>query len=249
MKNQPIEFEGVSARIGENVILRNLDFSVGPGERLVVIGPSGSGKSSLLRVACGLLKTSAGTVKLFGAPLPIKGPLLRLARQRMSFIFQNFNLYGMKTAIENVMLPLTELRGMDREAARQRAHTTLDRVACGHLAERYPFELSGGQQQRVAIARAVAVEPEILLLDEPTASLDPELVQSALELLSDVVRTGSSKGPMSLVCVTHEIGFGCRLADRMMFMDEGRIVESGRPEQLIERPATERLKVFLSARQ
>lgn len=249
MNDPVLEFASVSARIGTVPILRDVSFAIRPGERLAIIGPSGSGKSSLLRVACGLLKHSEGDIRLFGEPLPTKGHALRQARQRMALIFQSFNLYGMKTVIENVMLPLTELKGLDTATARQQARAALDRVACAALAERYPFELSGGQQQRVAIARAIVVEPQILLLDEPTASLDPELVQSALHLLADVVRTGSSRGPMSLICVTHDIGFGRRLADRMIFMDQGRIIESGTPDQLVDAPATPRLKAFLDARQ
>lgn len=243
-----VQFDRVSARIGTVAILNDVSFTAAPGERLVIIGPSGSGKSSLLRVASGLLKPASGEVKLFGSPLPRQAKALRLVRHRMAFIFQSFNLFAMKTAIENVMLPLTELTGLGRPAAKERAHEALRKVACEALAERYPFELSGGQQQRVAMARAIVTEPEILLLDEPTASLDPELVQGALDLLIDVVGSGNSKGPMSMICVTHEIGFGRRLADRMMFMDRGGIVESGAPDQLLEHPTTTRLRDFLSAR-
>jgi ABC-type polar amino acid transport system ATPase subunit len=251
MNDRPavLEFDRVSARIGTASVLSDIAFALAEGERLVVIGPSGSGKSSLLRVASGLLKPSGGEVRIFGSPLAARGEGLRQARRRMALIFQGFNLFGMKTAIENVMLPLVEVAGLGIADARERAHAALARVACGMLAERYPFELSGGQQQRVAIARAIATEPEILLLDEPTASLDPELVQGALDILLDVVRSGSSGKPISLLCVTHEIGFARRLADRMIFMDEGRIVESGLPDQMTDRPETARLKAFLNARQ
>ena len=220
---------GVTVRLGEHLALDDVSLTVAPGERVVLAGPSGSGKSTLLRAAVGLVPVEAGHVQAFGADIAAPSALMA-ARRRMGFIFQDFNLYRMKTALENVALAPLAVAGLTCREAEAHARDALARVDCAELAGRYPFELSGGQQQRVAIARALVMEPDVLLLDEPTASLDPELVRSALDLLLEVAGDGPGGRGMALVCATHEIGFARRLAERVVLLEAGRAVREGAPD-------------------
>lgn len=237
-----IELEGVSLNLGGTEVLRCIDLSVRCGERLAIIGPSGSGKSTLLRCMNGLARPSTGVVRLFGEPID-GGASTKEARLRMETIFQSFNLYSNRTVLQNVMLVPTRLLGLPRDAAQRLAMEHLDAMGIADLAARYPFQLSGGQQQRVALARALAKSPEVLLLDEPTSALDPERVQSVLSLIAEVTHKG-----VTTVMVTHELGFARRQAHRMIFMCDGRIVEDGTPEQMLERPRSVRLNAFLEQR-
>jgi ABC-type polar amino acid transport system ATPase subunit len=237
-----IELRGIELSFGSHRVLAGIDLTVRPGERIALIGPSGSGKSTLLRCVNGLQRPDGGTVLIFGEPLARRGRAQVAVRRRMGMIFQHFNLYSMKTVLENVTLAPMAVRGLAKMEAERLAQTCLARVGVAMLADKYPFQISGGQQQRVAIARALAMEPEILLLDEPTSALDPELVQSMLELVQSL-----TDGGMTVLCVTHEINFARRLADRILFMADGRIHESGGPAELLDRPRSERLKSFLAS--
>jgi len=235
-----VALAGVELSFGSRRILTGIDLSVGAGQKLVIIGPSGSGKSTLLRCVNGLERPDRGSVTIFGQSLAGSARTLTAARRRMGVIFQQFNLYSMLSVRRNVTLAPRRLLGLSRQEADAWAHACLARVEVAHLADKYPFQISGGQQQRVAIARALAMRPEILLLDEPTSALDPELVRSLLDLLESVARDG-----MTVLCVTHELGFARRLADRVVFMAEGRIVEEGAVADLLRSPRTKRLRDFL----
>lgn len=237
-----IEMRDVRLSFGAYEALRGVSMAVRAGERVLVCGPSGSGKSTLLRCLVGLETPGAGEVHAFGLRIDKDARALRVARLRMAFIFQSFNLFSNMTAAGNVSLGLRRLRGMARRDADAKAREMLGLVQLAELADKYPFQLSGGQRQRVAIARALATEPDVLLLDEPTSALDPELVQGFLELLRRVVSPS-----LTVVCATHELGLARRLAQRIAFMAEGRIVEEGPAAQLLERPSSERLKAFLSS--
>lgn len=237
-----VEFSGVHLRLGDTEVLRGIDLTIGCGERVAIIGPSGSGKSSLLRCINGLVRPGAGAVRVFGEDISSPAALQSI-RLRTEMIFQSFNLYSNRTALGNVMLAPERLLGMPRAAAEKLAREQLEAVGIGHLAHAYPFELSGGQQQRVALARAFAKSPELMLFDEPTSALDPELVQGVLGL----IEAATTKG-ITTVTVTHELGFARRQAQRMLFMCEGRILEDGAPADLLDRPRNERLKALLQHR-
>jgi glutamate transport system ATP-binding protein len=240
-RRSTIELRGLRLSFGPHRILAGIDLTVAAGERVALIGPSGSGKSTLLRCVNGLERPDEGEVLIFGERLASRGRALVDARRRMGMIFQHFNLYSMKTVLENVMMAPSAVGGLPKAEAERVARDCLARVEVAMLADKYPFQISGGQQQRVAIARALAMRPEILLLDEPTSALDPELVQSMLELVQSLADEG-----MTILCVTHEIGFARRLADRLLFMAGGQILESGRPEALLDAPRSERLRSFLA---
>lgn len=236
-----LEIDGLRLRYGGFTALDDVSLTVRRGDRLVLIGPSGSGKSSLIRCLNGLERPEAGAIRLFGQDILRDGRALRAARLRMGMIFQQFNLYSGRTALENVALAPRKLGGLSATAAQDRALETLDRVGMADFAERYPFQLSGGQQQRVAIARALAMEPEVLLLDEPTSALDPELVRGVLDLIAEIAAEG-----MTIVCATHEMGFARRVGDRILFLCDGRIVEAGAPAALFTAPDSPRLAAFLA---
>lgn len=236
-----IALRGLRLSLGRRLILDDVDLTIAPGERVALIGPSGSGKSTLLRCVGGLERPDAGRVTIFGTDLTEGRAAVMRARRRMALIFQQFNLYSLKTVLENVALAPIAVAGMRRAAAEEWARDCLARVGIDGFEARYPFQISGGQQQRVAIARALAMRPDILMLDEPTSALDPELVQSMLELIQSLAESG-----MTILCVTHEIGFARRLADQVHFMAEGRVLESGRPAALLDAPRSERLKTFLA---
>ncbi|MGP0224835.1 MULTISPECIES: amino acid ABC transporter ATP-binding protein [unclassified Paenarthrobacter] len=224
---------------GSNHVLRGIDLHVEKGTTASVIGPSGSGKSTLLRVMNRLIEPDQGDILLDGRSVLKDNP--DELRRRIGMVFQQFNLFPHKTVAENITLALRKLRGMSKDEARAEALDQLDLVGLKHKADSRPANLSGGQQQRVAIARALAMKPEVMFFDEATSALDPELVKGVLALMADLARGG-----MTMVVVTHEMGFSRNVSDKVTFMDAGVVVESGPPEQLFTNPQTERLQGFLS---
>jgi polar amino acid transport system ATP-binding protein len=234
-----LELAGLSMAYGTFDVVRDISFAVEPGSTTCVIGPSGSGKSTLLRGINRLHEPQSGRVLLAGEATSGMGP--EQLRQRIGMVFQHFNLFPDHTALDNVALALWKVKGLPRAAARDRAARSLAEVGLAERAGHRPRDLSGGQQQRVAIARALAMEPEVMLFDEATSALDPELVKGVLTLMAGLGERG-----MTMVVVTHEMGFARRVADQVVFMDEGELVERGRPEELFEHPRSPRLQRFLS---
>ena len=236
-----VELRKVSKRFGDTQALVDIDLAVDRGEVVVVVGPSGSGKSTLCRTINRLETIDSGTILIDGQPLPEEGrPLARL-RADIGMVFQSFNLFPHKTVIDNVMLGPVKVRGVSKAQARERAATLLERVGIADKAGRYPAELSGGQQQRAAIARALAMEPKLMLFDEPTSALDPELIGEVLRVMEDLAHAGTT-----MIVVSHEMGFARRAARRVVFMDQGRIVESAPPERFFDAPESARAREFLS---
>jgi polar amino acid transport system ATP-binding protein len=229
----------VHLSFGSNEVLRGVDLDVPAASTACVIGPSGSGKSTLLRVVNRLLEPDSGDVLLDGRSVLEDDP--DVLRQRVGMVFQHFNLFPHKTVRANITLGLTRLKGLSKDEAAERALVHLDRVGLAHKADVRPGNLSGGQQQRVAIARALAMEPEVMLFDEATSALDPELVKGVLATMADLASEG-----MTMLVVTHEMGFARSVAQQVLFMDHGRVVEAGEPEAVFETPRTERLQRFLS---
>jgi ABC-type polar amino acid transport system ATPase subunit len=238
-----VALSAASVRYGAAYVLNAFDLAVEPGERVVLIGPSGSGKSTILRVMAGLTPLSAGSFRLFGAS-PRTNADWQAVRRRMGMVFQGFNLWSMRRAIDNVVLAESEITGVSPASLRGRGLDLLARVGCAELADRYPHELSGGQQQRVAIARALMSGPELVLLDEPTSALDPESVKGVLDLLASLATDGQHP---AFVCATHEIGFARRIADKVVFLEDGRAVDEGPPERLLDSSADTRLGRYLRA--
>jgi polar amino acid transport system ATP-binding protein len=246
-----VEVHDVHKWYGTHRVLDGVDLSVRPGEVTVILGPSGSGKSTLLRVVNHLEKPEIGHVSINGELIGVRRHGDRLKelserailaqRSRIGFVFQNFNLFPHLTVLENVAAAPAATGQLDRTAARQLARELLDRVGLADKAAAYPRQLSGGQQQRVAIARALALRPGVILFDEPTSALDPELVGEVLAVIKDLARDGAT-----MVVVTHEIGFAREIADRVVFIDDGRIVEQGPPAEVLDRPRHERTRDFLS---
>ncbi|KPC63878.1 amino acid ABC transporter ATP-binding protein [Streptomyces chattanoogensis] len=236
-----IEMRGVNKYYGKLHVLQDIDLTVGRGEVVVVIGPSGSGKSTLCRAINRLETIESGTIELDGSPLPEEGKALARLRAEVGMVFQSFNLFAHKTVLANIMLAPMKVRKKKKEEAAQRARELLDRVGLGSQADKYPAQLSGGQQQRVAIARALAMDPKALLFDEPTSALDPEMINEVLEVMRQLAREG-----MTMVVVTHEMGFARSAANRVVFMADGRIVEDRTPEDFFTAPRSERAKDFLS---
>jgi len=222
--------------------LAGVSLEIHPGELVAVMGPSGSGKSTLLNVAGGLDRPTSGTVTIGGDTLTDLGPrdLAKLRRRRMGFVFQDYNLIPSLTAAENVALPL-ELDGQRARQARRQARHTLDLMGLMDLSDRYPDQMSGGQQQRVAIARALAMKPKVMLFDEPTSALDPEMINEVLDVMVQLAKEG-----MTMIVVTHEMGFARKAADRVVFMADGQIVEDATPEEFFTNPKSSRAKDFLS---
>jgi glutamate transport system ATP-binding protein len=231
---------GVNKWFGDLHVLKDIDETIHRGEVVVVIGPSGSGKSTLCRAINRLETIQQGTITLDGTALPEEGKELAALRAEVGMVFQSFNLFAHKTILENVTLGPIKVRGDKKDAAEARARELLDRVGVGHQAAKYPAQLSGGQQQRVAIARALAMNPQVMLFDEPTSALDPEMIKEVLDVMVDLARQG-----MTMVVVTHEMGFARTAADRVLFMDDGRIVERNTPEQFFTNPQSDRAKDFL----
>src|SRR6266702_406155 len=234
-----INLNGVSKSFGATKVLKEINLEVRPGEVLVLIGASGSGKSTVLRIMAGLETADSGEVWVNDVPLHDVRRAQEI-RGHVGMVFQQFNLFPHKTALGNVTLALIKARKMSAVDARKRAMDVLDRVGLADRAEHYPSQLSGGQQQRVAIARALAVEPGIMFFDEATSALDPELVGEVTEVMRGLARDG-----MTMVVVTHEMGFARKTADRVVFMDKGVIAEQGAPEQIFVNPQNERTRQFL----
>nr|WP_204331469.1 amino acid ABC transporter ATP-binding protein [Geodermatophilus sabuli] len=222
-------------------VLQDIDLSIDRGEVVVVIGPSGSGKSTLCRAINRLEAIEQGEITIDGQRLPEEGKELARLRADVGMVFQSFNLFAHKTILENVTLGPVKVRRKPKAEAEQRARELLDRVGVGAQADKYPAQLSGGQQQRVAIARALAMDPKVMLFDEPTSALDPEMINEVLDVMTGLARDG-----MTMVVVTHEMGFARRAANRVVFMDAGRVVEAADPETFFTRPQSDRAKDFLS---
>ncbi|MFF3560386.1 amino acid ABC transporter ATP-binding protein [Streptomyces sp. NPDC002574] len=236
-----VVLEGVNKHFGALHVLQDINLTIGRGEVVVVIGPSGSGKSTLCRAVNRLETIDAGRITVDGKPLPAEGKELARLRADVGMVFQSFNLFAHKTVLENVTLGQIKVRKTDKRSAEERARTLLDRVGVASQADKYPAQLSGGQQQRVAIARALAMEPKVMLFDEPTSALDPEMINEVLEVMQQLARDG-----MTMVVVTHEMGFARSAANRVVFMADGRIVEQATPDQFFSNPRSDRAKDFLS---
>ncbi|MFJ6784864.1 amino acid ABC transporter ATP-binding protein [Streptomyces yangpuensis] len=236
-----VVLSNVNKHFGALHVLQDIDLSIARGEVVVVIGPSGSGKSTLCRTINRLETIDSGTITLDGKELPSEGKGLARLRADVGMVFQSFNLFAHKTVLENVMLGQLKVRGTDQATARAKAVSLLERVGVGTQADKYPAQLSGGQQQRVAIARALAMEPKVMLFDEPTSALDPEMINEVLEVMQQLAREG-----MTMVVVTHEMGFARSAANRVVFMADGKIVEEATPEQFFSNPRSDRAKDFLS---
>ncbi|TDD60567.1 amino acid ABC transporter ATP-binding protein [Kribbella antibiotica] len=234
-----LEVRGVELAFGTNKVLRGVDLDVPAGRTACVIGPSGSGKSTLLRTINRLIEPDAGDVRLGGESVLAGSP--DVLRRRIGMVFQHFNLFPHKSVIDNITLPLRKLQKLSVEEARAAALEQLELVGLSEKAESRPGNLSGGQQQRVAIARALAMKPEVMLFDEATSALDPELVKGVLGLMADLAQSG-----MTMVVVTHEMGFAREVADQVAFMDQGVVVESGVPDQIFTAAESPRLQQFLS---
>ena len=236
-----IRVKGLKKSFGDLHVLRGIDEEISQGEVVVVIGPSGSGKSTFLRCLNLLEESTAGEIYVDGEQINAPGVNVNKIRQKMGMVFQHFNLFPHVTIMENIILAPLLLKKMNREQAIARGQELLNRVGLGEKADAYPSQLSGGQKQRVAIARALAMNPEIMLFDEPTSALDPEMVGEVLEVMKDLARSG-----MTMVIVTHEMGFAREVASRVFFMDQGIIMEQGTPEEIFSSPQNERTKEFLS---
>jgi glutamate transport system ATP-binding protein len=236
-----IVLDGVNKWFGPLHVLHDVDLSVGRGEVVVVIGPSGSGKSTLCRAINRLEPINSGTILFDGKPLPAEGKALAKLRSEVGMVFQSFNLFAHKTILQNVTLGPIKVRGEKPEAARKRAMALLDRVGIANQAGKYPAQLSGGQQQRAAIARALAMQPKAMLFDEPTSALDPEMVGEVLDVMTSLARDG-----MTMVVVSHEMGFARHAANRVIFMSDGQLVEDAPPAEFFANPRSERAKDFLS---
>jgi ABC-type polar amino acid transport system ATPase subunit len=236
-----VRFTRVNKHFGPLHVLRDIDLAVAPGEVVVVCGPSGSGKSTLIRCVNGLEGIQGGEIVVLGEP--VSGPRVDLVKLRthVGMVFQSFNLFPHMTALQNIALAPVKVLGAPRAEAERAARALLERVGIHDKAGHYPASLSGGQQQRVAIARALAMQPRIMLFDEPTSALDPEMINEVLDVMTTLAREG-----MTMMVVTHEMGFARRVADRVVFMDGGAIVEQNAPEAFFASPHSERAKVFLS---
>ena len=230
----------VQKHFGQLHALKDIDLTVTRGEVVVVIGPSGSGKSTLCRAINRLETIDEGTITLDGQPLPQEGKALASLRAEVGMVFQSFNLFAHKTILENVSLGPIKVRGVKKAEADKKSRELLERVGIGHQADKYPAQLSGGQQQRVAIARALAMEPKVMLFDEPTSALDPEMIKEVLDVMIDLAQQG-----MTMLVVTHEMGFARTAADRVIFMADGAIVEENTPEEFFTNPSSDRAKDFL----
>ncbi len=240
-KGEPlVVLDHVNKHFGDLHVLQDIELTVKRGEVVVVIGPSGSGKSTLCRTINRLETIDDGTITLDGEPLPAEGKALARLRAEVGMVFQSFNLFAHKTILENVTLGPIKVRGENKAAADKRAKDLLERVGVAHQAAKYPAQLSGGQQQRVAIARALAMEPKVMLFDEPTSALDPEMIKEVLDVMVELAEQG-----MTMIVVTHEMGFARGAADRVIFMSDGAIVEENTPEEFFTNPQSDRAKDFL----
>ena len=241
-RSQPpiLEIEGLRKSFGDTEVLRGIDLEVDREELVFIIGPSGSGKSTLLRCCNRLEDATSGSIKFDGTDISAPSVDINELRQQMGMVFQSFNLYPHLTALGNVTLALHRAVGQTKDESEERGRAALGRVGLSEKADAYPNELSGGQQQRVAIARALALEPRILLMDEPTSALDPELVGSVLKVIRELEESG-----MTMLIVSHEMQFAREAADRVIFLDQGEVLESGAPDQIFSSPEHERTRAFL----
>ncbi|MBM7053801.1 amino acid ABC transporter ATP-binding protein [Streptomyces durocortorensis] len=236
-----IELRDVNKHFGELHVLQDINLTVGRGEVVVVIGPSGSGKSTLCRAINRLETIESGSITIDGRPLPEEGKGLARLRAEVGMVFQSFNLFAHKTVVDNVSLAQLKVRKRKKDEADRRSRELLERVGLAAHAEKFPAQLSGGQQQRVAIARALAMDPKALLFDEPTSALDPEMINEVLEVMQQLAREG-----MTMIVVTHEMGFARSAANRVVFMSDGCVVEDRTPEDFFTNPSSDRAKDFLS---
>ena len=239
-KDVMISIRGLHKHFGDLEVLKGIDLNVHRGEKVVILGPSGSGKSTMLRCINALEDPDKGTITVDGIEVTSRRTNINKLREHLGMVFQRFNLWPHKTVLENVMLGQMVVSGKDKEAARKKAIETLTRVGLAAKADDYPVRLSGGQQQRVGIARALAMDPKAILFDEPTSALDPELVGEVLAVMKSLADEG-----MTMVVVTHEIGFAREVADHVVFMDGGVIVEQGHPSEVLVNPKEERTRAFL----
>ena len=237
-----IELRHVDKHYGDLHVLRDINLKVSRGEVLVIIGPSGSGKSTLCRTINRLETIDSGEVLIEGKPLPAEGKDLARMRSELGMVFQQFNLFAHKTILENMTLCPVDVLGMDRKEAEKRAMDLLARVGVAEQANKVPAQLSGGQQQRAAIARSLAMHPKAMLFDEPTSALDPEMINEVLDVMVELAREG-----MTMIVVTHEMNFARRVADRVVFMADGQILEEGEPDEFFDHPKTERARSFLDS--
>ncbi len=241
MAEPAIEFKGVDKWFGKLQVLREINLAVRTGEVVVVCGPSGSGKSTLIRCVNALEPIQRGELVVLGESVSTPGVNLSALRTRVGMVFQSFNLFPHMTVLRNIMLAPIKVRGLSQGEAEKTARALLQRVRIPDKAEVYPANLSGGQQQRVAIARALAMQPKIMLFDEPTSALDPEMINEVLDVMTDLAKDG-----MTMMCVTHEMGFARRVAHRVVFMDAGQVVEEAAPEAFFAAAKSDRAKEFLS---
>ncbi|SFG34275.1 amino acid ABC transporter ATP-binding protein, PAAT family [Halobacillus alkaliphilus] len=242
MAKQMIEVNKLNKYFGDNHVLKDIDFHVAESEVVVLIGASGSGKSTMLRCLNFLEMKNSGEIFIKGNEVNPKKDNVNEVRQKVGMVFQHFNLFPHKTVLGNVMEAPTQVKGLSKSQAKKEGKELLEKVGLAEKANDYPSRLSGGQKQRVAIARALAMKPEIMLFDEPTSALDPELVGEVLQTMKDLAKEG-----MTMVVVTHEMGFAREVADRVVYMHEGRIVETGAPKDIFENPKEERTQAFLSS--
>ena len=236
-----VRMQRVNKWFGKFQVLKDIDFSVAAGEKIVICGPSGSGKSTLVRLVNGLEVPQDGTVEVDGVVLDDNPRAIDRVRREVGMVFQQFNLFDHLTVLDNLVLAPVWVKRMRRPEAEALAMTYLERVRIAEQARKYPGQLSGGQQQRVAIARALCMSPKIMLFDEPTSALDPEMIKEVLDVMVELASEG-----MTMICVTHEMGFARAVADRMVFMDAGEIVEEAPPQQFFSAPRSERTRQFLS---
>ena len=240
--NRPlVELTHVEKHYGDLHVLKDINLTVRKGEVLVIVGPSGSGKSTMCRTINRLETIDSGDIRIDGKPLPQEGKELAKLRAEVGMVFQSFNLFANKTILENVTLAPIKVRHMDKKKAEDLAMDLLGRVGVASQASKMPSQLSGGQQQRVAIARALAMQPKVMLFDEPTSALDPEMVNEVLDVMVELAHEG-----MTMLCVTHEMGFARKVADKVVFMADGQILEQSTPDDFFEHPKTDRAKDFLS---
>ena len=235
-----VELDGVKKSFGSNVVLNGIDLSIDRGEAIVVAGPSGSGKSTMLRCINALETIDSGDIRFDGRSVPNAGKGIFKLRAEMGMVFQQFNLFPHKSVVQNVTLGPTEVLGVSEKDAKERAMSLLERVGIAEKADAYPADLSGGQQQRVAIARSLAMDPKLMLFDEPTSALDPEMIREVLDVMRDLARDG-----MTMIVVTHEMGFAREVCDRIVFIDGGVIVEQGPPDEFFKNAQSPRARDFV----
>lgn len=237
-----VSIKNLQKAFGDNVVLRDIDLDVHKGEVVVVLGPSGSGKSTMLRCINRLEHPTSGSIVVEGVDVCAKGVDLNKVRTHLGMVFQQFNLFAHMTVLQNVMLGPVDVLGVSKEEARERAMDLLSRVGVAEQADKVPAQISGGQQQRVAIARSLAMQPKAMLFDEPTSALDPEMINEVLEVMVRLAQKG-----MTMIVITHEMNFARRVADRVVFMADGQIVETGTPDEFFDHPQTKRAQDFLNS--